>query len=155
MNRPNITLTRVTYAADGTLGVLHDDNNAYCVTLEDPWNNNQVGISCIPTGQYKVSPHTGTHFRNVWILQDVPGRSAILIHAGNSQADTQGCILVGMSYVPDQTRITDSQKALSNLRMLLPPRFLLTVRDFQSNSGGPQLAHTAPRQQASAPVLKP
>lgn len=146
-----LILTRVTYAKDGTLGVLHDADNAYCVTLEDPWNNNQRGISCIPTGRYKVTPHSGTRFKNVWILHEVPNRTAILIHAGNTQADTQGCILVGTSFVPDETKITGSKVALDNLRLMLPKEFYITIRDFQSRSG-PSPSYNKPQAPRASPA---
>lgn len=122
-----ITLTRLVSSRRGTLGVLHDKDFCYSVTLEDPWRNNKVGESCIPEGVYLVTPHSGTKYKNVWIVNDVPGRSAILIHWGNTENDTQGCILAGMSFVPDQVAITQSRKAVDNLRIVLPKRFLLNV----------------------------
>ena len=145
MVKPVFTLTRITSAKDGVLGVLHDSNNAYCVTLEDPWDNNRVGNSCILPGAYEVVPHSGTKYKNVWRLLNVPGRSAILIHAGNSQKDTQGCILVGTSYVPDQTRIANSQAALNNLRIMLPKEFTLVIKDAVTNYGGMFPAYNKPQ----------
>ncbi|NDD83385.1 hypothetical protein EBZ38_03770 [bacterium] len=69
-------------------------------TLEDAWNGNKVGASCIPTGLYAVVPHGWDKASKVtrkrcWRLLDVPNRTAILIHAGNTVADTEGCVLVG------------------------------------------------------------
>lgn len=142
----DLTLTRVLYATTGTLGVLHDDNQAFCVTLEDPWNNNKRNISCIPTGLYNCVPHSGPSFQNVWRLLEVPGRSDILIHAGNTEADTRGCILLGTSFVPDGAHIAGSKIALNAMRQYInvqfAGKFSLMIRDFQSQSGGPQFAHT-------------
>jgi hypothetical protein len=67
-------------------------------TLERPWKGNARGISCIPIGVYPVIVAPSDHFgRPMPHLLDVPGRSDILIHPGNTVADIRGCILVGMS----------------------------------------------------------
>jgi hypothetical protein len=120
-------IKRVLSNANGTLGVLYSQHSALCVTLEDPWRDNQRNISCIPTGTYTVVPHSGTRYKNVWRLEDVPNRSAILIHQGNTTKDTEGCILVGTSFVPDEMAINESRKALQNLRLMLPQRFVLSI----------------------------
>jgi len=121
-----IKLHRVHQSDKGTFGALVG-NAPLCVTLEDPWNNNKRGISCIPAGVYKCVPHNGTKFKDVWILEDVPGRSAILIHAGNSIADTSGCILVGRSF--NAHTIASSRNALDFLRAVLPDRFEIEIID--------------------------
>lgn len=138
----DLILTRAVYTPTGTLGMIHDDKQAYCVTLEDPWNQNQKNISCIPIGVYEVVPHSGARFKNVWRLLNVPGRAGILIHAGNTQANTEGCILLGTSFVPDGAHIAGSQIALDAMRVYLKAKFnnhfKLEIRDFQTSSGGPR-----------------
>lgn len=64
-------------------------------TLELPWNGNQHNSSCIPEGKYKVTKIYSPKFGKCFLLHDVPDRSAILIHKGNYNTDTRGCILVG------------------------------------------------------------
>jgi hypothetical protein len=144
----DVTLTRTVYTPTGTLGVIHDETQAYCLTLEDPWNQNKKNISCIPTGLYRVVPHSGTRFKNVWKLLDVPGRADILIHAGNTQANTEGCILLGTSFVPDGAHIAWSQIAIDAMRGYWKAKFnnefTLLIRDFQSQSAGQKLVHTKP-----------
>ena len=52
----------------------------------------------IATGSYRVKMQWSPKFGKLLpCLQDVPGRSSILIHAGNRPYDTQGCILVGVN----------------------------------------------------------
>lgn len=54
----------------------------------------------IPEGNYLVEMKFSQKFK--WErprLKDVPGREAILIHEGNTAADTKGCILVGKERV--------------------------------------------------------
>jgi len=120
-----ITIKRISQSDNGTFGVMLMDGMPLCVTLEDPWNNNERNISCIPAGRYPCTKHNGTKYKDVWILGGVPDRSAILIHAGNSTDDTQGCILVGRSF--NAHTIRDSRNALDYLRAVLPDQFDLEV----------------------------
>lgn len=126
-----VFLHRVVSSEKGTFGVLILNDTPLCVTCEDPWNDNKVGISCIPFGEYKVSPHSSEKYPNVWIVNGVKGRSAILIHAGNTIKDTQGCILVG-EYFTDfsgNPGIANSRLTLDKLRKLLPKEFNLVIID--------------------------
>lgn len=87
-----------------------EDLNLY--TLERPWANNYKGVSCIPTGSYKVTFAWSNRFKKLMPrLLQVPGRDGILIHGGNTDLDTEGCILVGQSRGSGDT-ILMSQKAL-------------------------------------------
>lgn len=67
-------------------------------TLEKPWLNNQTYVSCIPEGEYQLGPWNSERFPNVWQVRDVPGRTAILIHAANWADQIEGCIAPGLSY---------------------------------------------------------
>ena len=83
----------------GTFGVLMLRNRVFCWTLKLPWRNNQPSISCIPTGLYILVPRF-TWFGSAkhgptYQVDAVPARSAILIHPGNVDEDSEGCILVG------------------------------------------------------------
>tara|TARA_R100001244_G_scaffold132173_1_gene107407 strand:+ start:1366 stop:1773 length:408 start_codon:yes stop_codon:yes gene_type:complete len=69
-----------------------------CVTLELPWKANMRNISCIPKGVYKCKHRSSEKYKNHIILQDVPNRRYILIHYGNYNTDTRGCILVGSRF---------------------------------------------------------
>lgn len=126
----NVTLQRGKGTAHGTHGVLIGDGSFLCFTLEEPWRNNEPKISCIPEGVYKCKKHNGAKFSNVWEVLDVPGRSAILIHSGNTLADTEGCILVGLG--TDAAGLTQSRAALMKLRSKLPDNFTLTIRNFST-----------------------
>lgn len=110
----------------GTRGVLVDSaGNHLCFTLELPWKNNERNVSCIPKGTYGVVPHNGTKYKNVWRLLDVPNRAGILIHTGNTKADIQGCILVGMREYKDG--VLDSRIAMDKLRSVFPEVFTLEI----------------------------
>lgn len=116
---------------NGTFGILWFEGKPLCLTLERPWDNNRPKTSCIPPGLYHCIPHSGAKFKHVWELQDVPGRSAILIHAGNTIADIEGCLLIGryISQFPSGPGISESQKTLAMLRGVLPERFDLEILD--------------------------
>lgn len=86
-----------------TTGELFVEGEHFCWTLEDPWINNRVGQSCIPAGSYRVVLTISARFgRQMPRLLDVPGRLGILIHTGNTDADTEGCILVGDKRLGDE-----------------------------------------------------
>lgn len=127
-----VTLSRGKQTAIGILGTLSYMGETLCYTLEEPWRNNAPADhkgeteSCIPEGRYYCVPHSGARFKNVWRLEDVPNRSYILIHAGNTLADTEGCILVGLR--PSPNGVADSQAALTLLRKKLPSEFWLEIR---------------------------
>ena len=69
------------------------------LTLELPDLGNQKNISCIPEGKYTVHRIYSPKFGNCFHVLDVPGRTEILIHRGNYNKDTRGCILVGMNHI--------------------------------------------------------
>jgi hypothetical protein len=129
--RPLLKLQRVAQSDKGTFGVLVWDNVPLCVTLEDPWNNNFPNVSCIPAKTYEVKPWNGNKYKNVWEVTKVPGRSAILIHQGNSIKDTEGCILVGESFstLGGMPSITRSLVTLDRLRAILPKEFTLEIKE--------------------------
>jgi len=96
-----LTLKRISYSPIGTFGALiREDKVCFTLTLEDPWKDNRYGISCIPPSYYDckriISPKFGITFE----VLDVPGRTHILFHKGNTQENTRGCILIGESFDP-------------------------------------------------------
>ena len=74
----------------------------FCDTLEPTWRDYEhgaykvKGCSAIPEGRYAVVISWSPKFKQ-WlpILLGVPNFDGIRIHAGNTAADTEGCILVG------------------------------------------------------------
>ena len=121
-----IILRRVTFSKEGpTYGVLLSQNIPLCVTLERPWSDNAKTVSCIPSGTYTCVKHNGEKFKDVWRLESVPGRDAILIHAANYAHELQGCIAVGRAFF--QGGITSSKDTLNELRQTLPDTFTIEV----------------------------
>lgn len=99
----NLVLKRVFRDNTQTLGVLQIlTTQGVCVrilaTIELPYRNNQKNISCIPEGRYRVRERYSSKFGNHIEVLDVPNRSLILIHKGNYNQDTEGCIIVGQYF---------------------------------------------------------
>jgi hypothetical protein len=61
-------------------------------TIERPWLNNQVGVSCIPTGRYLFERDRWGRFQYFRVL-DVHERTFIEIHLGTKPSHSNGCIL--------------------------------------------------------------
>lgn len=132
-----ITLKRINSSSECVLGVLELDNKEICKTLELPWRDNQKSISCIPAGEYKLSPYPSSRFGEVYIVNDVPNRTGILIHTGNTADDIQGCILVGDSYgkLNGKKAVLNSRQAFNLLKETLgEEEYLLNVVDTQVRS---------------------
>lgn len=96
-------LYRHTSSIFGTFGYLDlfaDDGTKlgrFC-TCEDDWLDNKPTKSCIPAGHYIVKAVQSPKFGDTYEVTKVPGRSHILFHAGNTEEDTLGCILLGNSF---------------------------------------------------------
>ena len=80
--------------------------------VENPWMDNQTFVSCIPAGTYKAFTRVGSN-GNVIELEDVPGRTHIQFHVGNTAADVDGCIAVGMGRTKEG--VSDSAIAMRKL----------------------------------------
>ena len=101
----NLLLIRDTFSKVSTLGELFLNGERMCDTLENPWQDNQRNISCIPEGEYPVRlrlpRESGTRDYLHLLVQDVPNRDFILVHRGNFPSQTQGCLLVGIGTEQD------------------------------------------------------
>ena len=92
-----------------------------CDTLEPTWRDYKNGAykvkgrSAIPEGRYAVVISFSLKFQQ-WlpILLGVPKFEGIRIHAGNTAADTEGCILVGKNKLVGQ--VVDSRIWLHRLK---------------------------------------
>ena len=101
----NLLIIRDTFTEKSTLGRLFVNGEEFCDTLELPYRDNQRSISCIPAGEYKVrlrlARESATRDYLHLLVQDVPNRTYILFHRGNTAKDTRGCILVGQGSQQD------------------------------------------------------
>ena len=111
-----IKVKRIAKKEQYTIGKLYIDDKYICDTIEDkdrgitqktPLEQIQkVKIpskTAIPTGKYKVVLSYSNRFNKVLPeLLNVPHFKGIRIHSGNTEEDTEGCILVGENSVKGQ-----------------------------------------------------
>ena len=103
-----LQVVRTQFGKDATNGLLFVNGVFECYTLEDQYQAVKVmHETCIPEGTYDIKFRTvggfhekykkkyGNSHYGMLHLQDVPNFTYILIHAGNSDEDTSGCLIVG------------------------------------------------------------
>lgn len=116
----NIILKRIAKKSTYTIGRLYINGVRFCDTLEDTDRGltQKMPVSeikkkkiysqtAIPTGTYTISMNTfspsfgsRSFYRSICKglvprILNVPGFDGVLIHVGNTSADSSGCILVG------------------------------------------------------------
>lgn len=117
-----------------TLGELSLNGKFFCYTLEDvvrPAGQVVAGQTAIPAGHYPVSLTMSPRLRILTPrLGGAVASRGILIHAGNTAADTLGCILVGFAKLPSNVKIYQSQEAFQALmtQLLGATSISLTIR---------------------------
>ena len=104
-----LDVIRTQFGKDATNGLLFIDNVFECYTLEDEVRDVKVhSETAIPLGTYKIkfrniggfdtkytARYGSTFHKGMLELQDVPNFKYILIHTGNTDQHTAGCLLVG------------------------------------------------------------
>lgn len=133
-----VKLIRLLQEKVQTLGsmLFYDDNLNLvfdCKVLELPDRQNKISISRINAGKYicklRYSPKYKWHYH----LQNVEGRTLILIHFGNYYTSTRGCLLVGNSFADinkdGYKDVTSSKKTLKRVLEIAPDEFELTIFD--------------------------
>ena len=115
-----LKLIRTNSSKNSTNGLLYDitsDPEFMCYTLEDEPREIKVKyMTCIPAGEYTLGLkthgrlHDKYHYRfpelHVGMIEllDVPEFTDILIHCGNTNEDTSGCLLVGDTQENNNTK---------------------------------------------------
>lgn len=109
-----VTLVRYSYTEFAVLGHMFKAKEYICDTLELPWFDNKPFKSCIPEGKYSLiyRKSTSFHVKEGYLLENVPGRSGILVHTANSAEELKGCIAVG---VKSSFLLYNSKDTLSKL----------------------------------------
>ena len=105
-----LDVIRTQFGKDATNGMLFIDGLFECYTLEDQYQAVKVmHETCIPEGTYDVQfrktggfhakyseRYKNAHYGMLHI-QNVPNFTYILIHTGNTDEHTSGCLIVGES----------------------------------------------------------
>ncbi len=122
-----IVVERLQIDPDVTIGSRSVDGEWQCWTLEDPVREVRgqpvsqwkiYGKTAIPIGAYRVIVDFSQRFqRPLPLLERVEGFTGVRIHAGNTTADTEGCILVGRDRLAKS--VARSQMAMAELMIQL------------------------------------
>lgn len=125
-----INVVRHTSNSNETLSSIYFNGELVCHGLEDQQQNFKVmGETRIPAGKYKIGIRDVGGFHTQYskrfkfhkgMLQilDVPEFEYILIHVGNDDDDTAGCLLVGAgSVVANDGTITISNSVVAYTRL--------------------------------------
>ena len=112
MNHRQLEVLRYSSGADSTLGILSEmgdyGREFLCYTLEDEFREEKVSAETrIPEGTYDIKLRTTGGFNSRYLnkfgadwhrgmlhVQNVEGFEYILIHTGNTDEHTMGCLLV-------------------------------------------------------------
>lgn len=132
-----LELNRFSSSADSTLGILSDityGRKFLCFTLEDEYRTSKLhGETRIPTSTYELKLRTTGGFHNRYVskfhdfhigmlhLQNVPGFEYILLHVGNDDDDTEGCILLGDTSQQNVTKDGFVGSSVNAYRRVYPP----------------------------------
>lgn len=103
-----LTLKRVALRPTYTIGKLYIDDVYFCDTIEDTvrdlnkngkFDNGEKKVhskTAIPYGIYEIKWTYSPRFKKYTPqLMNVPSFEGIRIHAGNTSADTEGCLILG------------------------------------------------------------
>ena len=103
-----LTLKRIALRPTYTIGKLYIDDVYFCDTIEDTvrdinkngkFDNGEKKIhskTAIPYGIYEIKWTYSPKFKKYTPqLMNVPAFEGIRIHAGNTSADTEGCLILG------------------------------------------------------------
>ncbi len=103
-----LTLKRIALRSTYTIGKLYIDDAYFCDTLEDTvrdtnksgkFDNGEQkikGKTAIPYGTYEIKWTYSPRFKKYTPqLMNVPSFEGIRVHAGNTSADTEGCLILG------------------------------------------------------------
>lgn len=140
-----LTLKRKFFGSAYTIGDLFIDGVFFCNTIEDVVRrlpaacpNTPKGRNCtckekvyaetaIPAGLYKVTMEYSPRFkRRLPLLHDVPHFLGILIHPGNTQRDSAGCLIVGFNTVKGM--VTNSRATSDKLNTILAKEKEITIQ---------------------------
>lgn len=128
-----LLLKRIHFGETFTIGQLYEDSGfglaPICYTLEDKFREvsgqpvSQWKVqneTAIPRGVYQVAITFSNRFQSkLPQLMDVDGFSGVRIHTGNNSSNTEGCILVGMTWDGKSDWIGSSKVAMSSLMPLI------------------------------------
>lgn len=139
-----LTLKRKFLSYKHTIGDLFIDEKFFCNTIEDTvrelpvtcsYTSKEQSCKCkekvyaqtaIPAGTYKVTMEYSPRFkRKLPLLHNVPHFIGILIHSGNDESDSAGCLIVGNNTI--KGKVTNSRVTSDKLNAILSKETQITI----------------------------
>lgn len=126
-----LLLQRIAFREAYTIGRLYINGKYFCDTLEDKVRDltkekKIPGQTAIPAGTYNIIVNYSPKFkRKLPRLLNVPHFEGILIHRGNTDKDTSGCILVGEN--KEVGKVINSTGYEEKLISLLDGKYNVTI----------------------------
>jgi len=124
-----LVIKRLYRTENSTIGELTVDGVFECFTLEDKERDVKIkGETAISKGTYKIIINKSNRFKRLLpLLINVKNFEGVRIHSGNTNHDTEGCILVGKTRSKDF--IGQSRKAFDKLfkKMQAADKITLTI----------------------------
>ena len=122
-----LVLKRIALRETYTIGHLYVNGKYFCDTCEDKVRDltkesKVYAETAIPYGRYKICLCISPKFKRLLPkLLNVPHFEGVLIHRGNTAADSAGCILVGEN--KEVGKVLNSTKMEQNLVSMLKKAF--------------------------------
>ena len=94
-----LDLIRFEFGTNYTIGRFAISGEYYCFSLEREVKDSGTRKPAIPAGLYQVIIDNSTRFQRLMPhVLNVPGYEGIRIHKGNTDRDTEGCVLLGQTW---------------------------------------------------------
>src|ERR1041385_8649530 len=113
-------LKTVAIRADGCFSALLCDGRPFAVTCERTFDNLRPVIG---NGLYRCTKTLFARGQYETFEIAVPGHTRVLLHRGNVEPDSEGCILVGKSFglINGKTAVLDSKAGFDEFWKLASP----------------------------------
>lgn len=139
-----LTLKRKFLGDKYTIGDLLIDGRFFCNIIEDavrklpgtcPYTPKGQSCQCkgkvyaqtaIPAGTYKITMEYSPRFkRKLPLLHNIPHFIGILIHSGNDESSSAGCLIVGNNTI--KGKVTNSRVTSDKLNAILSKETQITI----------------------------
>lgn len=134
-----LELIRIANRPKYCIGKLYIDGKWFCDTIEDTdrglddsmsvkevLQKKIKGETAIPTGKYTVQITYSPKYKKMMpLVLNVKGYSGIRIHSGNTEKDTEGCLLVGLNKKVGM--VVDSRVTFQKLFAILNKQKQITI----------------------------